>query len=113
MSFPILISVALAATPLGAAQQARLAAWFEWAAAYRDCYEPAPFSLRIDKVFTARCIEHSLRREEKAGPPQERAATQALIAATPELVGLLNARTGEAEGRKKAAGTDPAPPAFR
>ena len=115
MPLPILVSAALAAAPLGAAQQARLAALFEWAAAYRDCYEPAPFSLRIDRAFTAHCIEQSLRRQEQAGPPEQRTATEALIAATPELVGLLNAKTGAAksEGGDKAAGIDPAPPAVR
>jgi len=33
-------------------QQARLAAWLSWAVAYRECYKPAPLSLRIDEKLT-------------------------------------------------------------
>lgn len=106
---PLLLSVAMALGPLGAAQQARLAAWLQWTTAYRDCYEPAPFSLHIDEAFTARCIEGTLRRREGAGSPEERAVTVALIAATPKLIALLNAPVANAGGGKKSAGIDPAP----
>ena len=47
MPLSALIPVAMALTPLGPAQEARLAAWLNWGAAYRDCYEPAPFGMRI------------------------------------------------------------------
>jgi hypothetical protein len=84
----------MALMPLDTGQQARLAAWLEWAAAYRDCYTPAPFSLRIDQNFTARCIERTLR-QERGQLPEQHAATDALIAATPKLVGMLNASVDE------------------
>ncbi len=67
---PMFLAAAMALAPLSTGQQTRLAAWLEWAAAYRDCYEPAPFSLRIDQEFTARCIENTLRRQEHGGPPE-------------------------------------------
>jgi hypothetical protein len=106
---PLLLSVAMALGPLGVTQQARLAALLQWATAYRDCYEPAPFSLLIDEAFTARCIEDTLRRGKDAGSPEERAVTAALIAATPDLVTLLNAPVDNAVGGKKSVGIDPAP----
>jgi hypothetical protein len=109
MPLPLVLAAAMALMPLDAGQQARLAAWLEWAAAYRDCYEPAPFSLRIDQGWTARCIERTLRRQERAGSTDQRAATDALIAATPGLIGMLNAPVGR--DRKAAnAGNAPAPP---
>jgi hypothetical protein len=107
---PILLSVAMALAPLGPGQQARLAAWLDWAAAYRDCYEPSPFSLRIDEAFTARCIERTLQRQARGGSPEQRAATAALIAATPQLIAILNAPVGEPSGGKKTAPIDPAAP---
>ena len=103
---PMLLAAAMALTPLGPGQQARVVAWLNWAAAYRDCYHPAPFSLRIDQNFTARCIEHNLRRRQD-GPPEERAATLALIAATPKLVALLNAPAGGPGAGNKSAKLDP------
>ncbi len=109
MPLPLVLAAALALTPLDSGQQARLAAWLEWAAAYRDCYEPAPFSLRIDQSLTARCIERALRRQERAGSPDQRAATHALIAATPGLIAMLNAPVGGV-GKRSAAGLDPPPP---
>jgi hypothetical protein len=109
MPIPMLLSIVLALAPLDAGQEARLAAWLQWAAAYRECYEPAPFSLRLDQTFTAHCIEDTLRREEPAGPPEQRAATEALIAATPQLITLLNAPVGEVGNGKKAARVDPLP----
>ncbi|HTV44749.1 MAG TPA: hypothetical protein VMF05_05490 [Stellaceae bacterium] len=110
MPIPLVLVAMLALGPLDTGQQARLAAWLEWGVAYRDCYAPAPFSLRIDEGFTARCIETTLRGGEAAGPPEERAATEALIAATPRLVALLNAPAAR-PGRAPAAGVDPPPPA--
>jgi hypothetical protein len=104
--FPMLLAAAMALTPLGPGQQARIAAWLNWAAAYRDCYQPAPFSLRIDEKFTASCIQRDLRRQQD-GPPEERAATLALIAATPQLVALLNAPAGGPGGGKNPAKLDP------
>ncbi len=106
---PLVLAAAMALAPLGAGQQARLAAWVEWAAAYRDCYAPAPFSLRIDQRFTARCIERALQQQEHRGPPEQRAATDALIAATPGLVAILNAPVGRA-GKGAAADLDALPP---
>lgn len=103
---PMLLAAAMALTPLGPGQAARIAAWLSWAAAYRDCYQPAPFSLRIDENFTARCIERDLRRQQ-AGPPAQHAATEALIAATPQLVALLNAPAGGPGSGKKSAQLDP------
>jgi hypothetical protein len=103
---PMLLAAAMALTPLGPGQEARVAAWLSWAAAYRDCYHPAPFSLRIDEKFTARCIERDLRRQQ-AGPPAQHAATEALIAATPQLVALLNAPVGGPGSGKKSAKLDP------
>ena len=113
-----LIPVAMALTPLGPAQEARLAAWLDWGAAYRDCYEPAPFSMRIDEAFTAHCIEAALRLSRGATVEQQ-AATDALIAATPRLVAMLNTagpggERGAKPGDGKAARLDPpARPAFR
>ena len=104
--FPMLLAAAMALTPLGPGQEARIAAWLNWAAAYRDCYHPAPFSLRIDEKFTASCIERDLRRRQ-AGPPEQRAATLALIEATPRLVALLNAPAGAPGGGKSPAKLDP------
>lgn len=106
----MILSAALALAPLDAGQQARLAAWLQWAGAYRDCYEPAPFSLRIDEAFTARCIEKALRRNERAGSAEERAAAAALIRATPRLIELINAPAGKTGGDSAAAGMDPPPP---
>ncbi len=103
---PMLLAAAMALTPLGPGQEARVAAWLNWAAAYRDCYQPAPFSLRIDANFTARCIERNLRQRQD-GPPEQRAATLALIAATPQLVALLNAPAAEPGAGKKSAKLDP------
>jgi hypothetical protein len=113
-----LIPVAMALTPLGPAQEARLAAWLNWGVAYRDCYEPAPFGMRIDEAFTAHCIEAALRLRRGATVEQQ-AATDALIAATPSLVALLNAagpgsERGAKTGDGKAFRLDPpAHPAFR
>jgi hypothetical protein len=110
---PVFLTAAMVLTPLGPIQQARLAAWLNWGAAYRDCYEPAPFSLRIDQAFTAHCIEAALR-QQRGDSPEQRAATDALIAATPQLVAMLNAPAAERGGGKKAAGVDPpAPRAYR
>jgi hypothetical protein len=106
LPIPFVLAAAMALAPLGAEQQARLAAWLNWAAAYRDCYEAAPFSLRIDEKFTARCIERTLRRQQD-GPPEQRAATDALIAETPRLIAMLNAPTVERRGGKNAAKLDP------
>jgi hypothetical protein len=103
---PMLLAAAMALTPLGPGQQARLAAWLDWATAYRDCYAPVPFSLSIDKDFTARCIEHTLRLQQ-GGPPEERAATEALIAATPHLITMLNTPTDQDAGDNKSAKIDP------
>ncbi|HUC11902.1 MAG TPA: hypothetical protein VL985_15965 [Stellaceae bacterium] len=111
---PMLLSVAMAVAPLGPGQQSRIAAWLQWAAAYRDCYEPAPFSLQIDERFTARCIEVSLRQNENIDSPEQRAATEALIAATPQLVTLLNTPLADAGSNPKSAGVDPpSSPAYR
>jgi hypothetical protein len=104
---PLLVAAAMALMPLDTGQQARLAAWLEWAAAYRDCYAPAPFSLRIDQNFTARCIERTLR-QQRGQMPEQRAATDALIKATPKLVGILNVPVEET-GKRVAAPLDPAP----
>jgi len=110
---PVFLTVAMALTPFGPSQQARLAAWLNWGAAYRGCYEPAPFSLRIDEAFTAHCIEDALR-QRRGDSPEQQAATDALIAATPQLVAMLNAAVPEKNGGKKAARLDPpAPPAYR
>ena len=115
---PIFLTVAMALTPLGPAQQARLAAWLNWGVAYRDCFEPAPFSLRVDEAFTARCIQEALRRR-RGDSPEQQAATDALIAATPQLIGMLNAPTPES-GRAESAGDNsavrrnpPSPPTYR
>jgi hypothetical protein len=108
MPIPMVLVAAMALAPLGPGQEARLAAWLNWAAAYRDCYEPAPFSLRIDQKFTARCIERTLRQRE-GGPPAQRAATDALIAATPQLIGMLNAPAAPKGGEATEPGLDPPP----
>jgi hypothetical protein len=105
---PLLVAAAMALMPLDTGQQARLAAWLEWAAAYRVCYEPAPFSLSIDRNFTARCIERTLQ-QERGQLPEQRAATDALIAATPKLIAMLNAPV-EHKGKGAAAELDPASP---
>jgi hypothetical protein len=104
---PFVTLAAMVLTPLGPAQQARLAAWLNWGAAYRECYEPAPFGLQIDQVFTARCIEDTLRRW-RGGSPEQQAATDALIVATPRLVALLN--TPLPQGKKAGAGGKKGPP---
>jgi hypothetical protein len=115
---PLLFAVAMAMTPLGPSQQARLAAWLNWGVAYRDCFETAPFSLRVDEVFTARCIQEALRGR-RGDSPEQQAATDALIAATPQLITMLNAPTpdqGEAEKRAGKAAprlAPPSPPAYR
>jgi hypothetical protein len=105
---PLLVIAATALAPLGVGQQARLAAWLSWAVAYRECYKPAPLSLRIDEKLTAHCIENILRGKRSV-PPEERAAIDALIATTPYLIGLLNTPAG-ATSRGEAAGSDPAAP---
>jgi hypothetical protein len=118
MPLLFLVSAAMVLTPLGPDQQARLAAWLNWGAAYRDCYEPVPFGLRVDEAFTAHCIEDRLR-QWRGESPEQRAATDALIAATPQLVATLNAparEPGAAEGSRgaKQPRLDPAAPsAFR
>ena len=115
---PVFLTVAMALTPLAPSQQARLAAWLNWGVAYRDCFEPAPFSLRVDEAFTARCIQEALRRR-RGDSPEQQAATDALIAATPRLVAMLNTagpggERGAKPGDGKAARLDPpARPAFR
>jgi hypothetical protein len=110
---PVFLTAAMALTPFGPAEQARLAAWLNWGAAYRACYEPAPFSLRIDEALTAHCIEDALR-QRRGDSPEQQTATDALIAATPQLVAMLNAAVPEKNGGKKAARLDPpAPPAYR
>ena len=91
---PVFLTIAMALTPLGPSEQARLAAWLNWGVAYRDCFETAPFSLRVDEAFTARCIQEALRRR-RGDSPEQQAATDALIAATPQLIGMLNAPTRE------------------
>jgi hypothetical protein len=106
---PLLFTIAMALAPLGPAQQARLAAWLNWGAAYRDCYEPAPFSLRIDEAFTARCIEAALRRR-RGDSPEQQAATDALIAATPRLIAVLNAPAAAKGGAKPVPLDPPSPP---
>jgi hypothetical protein len=102
----LLLAAAIALTPLGPGQQARLAAWLDWATAYRDCYVPAPFSLSIDEDVTARCIERTLRLQPGA-PPEQRAATEALIAATPQLITMLNTPAGQHVGDNKSAKLGP------
>jgi hypothetical protein len=113
MPLPMMLTAVMALAPLGSGQEARLAAWLNWAAAYRDCYEPAAFSLHIDEEFTARCIERILRQQE-GGPPAQRAATDALIAETPQLVTMLNAPAHKAghgqAGYRTAPRLDPASP---
>jgi hypothetical protein len=114
---PLVLIAAMALIPLGPAQQARLAAWLNWGAAYRDCYEPAPFSLRIDEAFTAHCIEDALR-QWRGDTPEQQAATDALIAATPQLVTMLNALAPERRDGKNAGGKavpldPPAAPVYR
>ena len=114
---PVLLTVAMALTPLGPSQQARLAAWLNWGVAYRDCFEPAPFSLRVDEAFTARCIQEALRRR-RGDSPEQQAATDALIAATPQLITMLNAPAPESDkveksGGRKAPRLGPPPPAYR
>jgi hypothetical protein len=110
---PVYLTAAMTLTPLGPSQQARLAAWLNWGAAYRGCYEPAPFSLRIDQAFTAHCIEEALR-QRRGDTPEQQAATDALIAATPQLVAMLNAAVPEKSGDRNDAPLDPpAPPATR
>ena len=100
---PVFLTVAMALTPLGPSQQARLAAWLNWGVAYRDCFEPAPFSLRVDEAFTARCIQEALRRR-RGDSPEQQAATDALIAATRQLVSMLNAPAHEGDKNEKSAG---------
>jgi hypothetical protein len=114
---PIFLSVAMALTPLGPSQQARLAAWLNWGVAYRDCFEPAPFSLRVDEAFTARCIQEALRLR-RGDSPEQQAATDALIAATPQLITMLNAPAAEAGKTQNKGGRNgglrgPPPPAYR
>ena len=108
LPIPLLVAAATALAPLGVGQQARLAAWLSWAVAYRECYKPAPLSLRIDEKLTAHCIENILRGQRSL-PSEERAAIDALIAATPYLIGLLNTPAGATRGGG-AAGSDPAAP---
>jgi hypothetical protein len=111
--FPLFLAIGMALAPLGPAQQARLAAWLNWGAAYRDCYEPAPFSLRIDEPFTARCIVAALRRR-RGDSPEQQAATDALIAATPRLITMLNAPSVMPKGGGKGAvPLDPPSPPYR
>jgi hypothetical protein len=115
---PVFLTVAMALTPLGPSQQARLAAWLNWGVAYRDCFEPAPFSLRVDEAFTARCIQDALRRR-RGDSPEQQAATDALIAATPQLIAMLNAPAPETGKTAKSGGGNarrlapPSPPAYR
>jgi hypothetical protein len=109
---PLFLTIGMALVPLGPTQQARLAAWLNWGAAYRDCYEPAPFSLRIDQTFTAHCIEAALRQRRGDSPAQQ-AATDALIAATPRLIGMLNAPAAPKGVDRKTVPLDPPSPAYR
>jgi hypothetical protein len=114
---PFFLTVAMALNPLGPSQQARLAAWLNWGVAYRDCFELAPFSLRVDEAFTAHCIEEALRRR-RGDSPEQQAATDALIAATRQLVLMLNAPVAEkggpeGEGQKAPLPKMPAAPAYR
>src|SRR5262249_33024211 len=112
---PLLVIAATALAPLGVGQQARLAAWLSWAVAYRECYKPAPLSLRIDKKLTAHCIENILRGKRSV-PPEERAAIDALIAATPYLIGLLDTprrRNEPRRSRRKRPGGSPSSPLSR
>jgi hypothetical protein len=113
----VFLAVAMGLTPLGPAQQARLAAWLNWGVAYRDCFEPAPFSMRVDEAFTAHCIEDALK-QRRGESPEQQAATDALIAATAELISMLNAPAHENDKDAKSAGKkapriDPASPASR
>lgn len=110
-SSSLLLLAAMALVPSGPGQQARLAAWLNWGAAYHDCYEPTPFGLEIDQAFTAHCIEETLRRW-RGDSPEQQAATDALIIATPRLVALLNAPSPEGkgtgdEGSKEGSRLDP------
>jgi hypothetical protein len=115
---PVLVVAAMTLTPLSPSQQARLAAWLNWGAAYRDCYVPAPFSLRIDETFATHCIEETLRGQ-RGDSPEQQAATDALIAATPQLVALLNASAAakneavKSAARKAPSLEPPASPASR
>jgi hypothetical protein len=115
---PVLLAVAMALTPLGPSQQGRLAAWLNWGVAYRDCFETAPFSLRVDEGFTARCIQAALRGR-RGDTPEQQAATDALIAATPELIAMLNAPAPEPGETKNTGGrtaprlVPPSSPAYR
>ena len=79
-SFGRYFGAATAATPLGPGQEARLAALLAWAEAYRDCYEPAPFSLRVDERFTAECIKTTLHGVDKDGPAEQQAAARRAFA---------------------------------
>lgn len=112
MPISMLFTAAMALAPLDAGQQARLAAWLNWAVAYRDCYAPAPYSFRIDEKWTAHCIERRLQHQ-RDGRPEERAATAALIAATPRLIVLLNTPVDQAGAGQHAQPVDPAKPSAR
>jgi hypothetical protein len=82
---------AMPVAPLDAYQQARLAALLVWAEAYRSCYEPEPFSLTIDRHFTATCIKRELAKARHGASSDEQAALAGLIEETPHLMTALNA----------------------
>ena len=96
MLTPLLVALAIASgtaasAPLDSFQQNRLAALLIWTDAYRDCYEPALYSMDVDRRFTADCIETALQHAAAHGSRDERAALDALIGETPRLIGVLNA----------------------
>jgi hypothetical protein len=107
VTIPLLVAAATALAPRRRATGAssRLA---QLGRGLSRSYKPAPLSLRIDEKLTAHCIENILRRQRSL-PPKERAAIDALIAATPYLIGLLNIPASATSGGG-AAGSDPAAP---
>ncbi|HZS85211.1 MAG TPA: hypothetical protein VFA50_20215 [Stellaceae bacterium] len=87
--------VLAAAMTLSPAPKSHLEALSIWSDAYRNCYEPAHFSLAIDARLTVRCIREALRAARTGASPDLRASLDGLIDETPNLVDSLNARVPE------------------
>lgn len=96
----IVLAAALSLSPVPPAHLQALSIWED---AYRTCYEPAHFSLAIDRPLTIRCVDRALRKARTDAPSELQASLDGLIEETPRLVDALNARTEERADRSAGA----------